>query len=72
MAEVKVGIIGIGNMGTSHAQDIVGEKVEGASLTAICDIDQKRLKWAKSNLGEVVSCLQLTTSPHQIVCTVFP
>ncbi|MFP4198896.1 MAG: Gfo/Idh/MocA family protein [Halanaerobium sp.] len=56
MAEVKVGIIGIGNMGTSHAEDIFQGKVQEAVLTAVCDLDQQRLEWAKSNLGQDISC----------------
>lgn len=61
MDEVKVGIIGIGNMGTSHAQDILDGKVKGALLSAICDIDQQRLEWAKSNLKENINCFSTPT-----------
>ncbi len=60
MAEVKVGIIGIGNMGTIHAQDLAKGKVKGAVLTAVCDIDNQRLEWVKSNLGKDVSCFSTT------------
>lgn len=56
MSKVKVGIIGIGNMGTSHAKDIAQGKVKGAELTAVCDIDDQRLEWAKNNLDEEIEC----------------
>ncbi|RAK05463.1 putative dehydrogenase [Halanaerobium saccharolyticum] len=56
MAEVKVGIIGIGNMGSSHARNIYQGKVKGAKLTAVCDLDEQRLQWAKTDLGEEIAC----------------
>lgn len=48
---VRVGIIGIGNMGSSHAKNIVAGKVPGIQLVSVCDIDPERIKWAKENLG---------------------
>ena len=48
---VRVGIIGIGNMGSSHAKNIVAGKVPGMQLVSVCDIDPERIKWAKENLG---------------------
>lgn len=52
MEKVRFGIIGIGNMGSSHARNLVKGDVPGAQLTAVCDINPDRLNWAKSNLGE--------------------
>lgn len=52
MDKVKIGIIGIGNMGTAHARNIVEGKVPGGKLVAVCDIKPERLKWVKHNLGE--------------------
>lgn len=54
MDTVKIGIIGIGNMGSSHAVNIKNGKVENAKLTAICDINPDRLDWAAKELGEEV------------------
>ena len=54
MDKVKIGIIGIGNMGSSHAVNIKNGKVENAKLTAICDINPDRLDWAAKELGEEV------------------
>lgn len=53
MENVRYGVIGIGNMGTSHSGWLAGGKIPGATLTAVCDIDEKRRTWAKENLPEV-------------------
>ena len=52
MDEVRLGIIGIGGMGTNHALNIVKGLVPGMRLTAVADINDARLKWAKENLPE--------------------
>ncbi len=49
--EVKIGIIGVGNMGKSHAHQILDGKVPGAKLTAICDYDQSKLDAFKDTEG---------------------
>lgn len=49
MEKVRYGIIGIGNMGKSHAIQLVNQ-IEGAELAAVCDISPERLKWAKQEL----------------------
>lgn len=54
VGKVKIGIIGIGNMGSSHAVDLYNGEVEGAVITAVCDYNTQRLKWAKERLGESI------------------
>lgn len=54
MEYIRVGIIGIGNMGTSHAKNLINNEVPGARLTAICDINPDRLKWAKEEFADQV------------------
>lgn len=49
MEKVRYGIIGIGNMGKSHAIQLVNQ-IEGAELAAVCDISPERLDWAKQEL----------------------
>ena len=44
MELVKVGIIGIGNMGGDHLKCIMGGKIEGMTVTAVCDIDAAKLR----------------------------
>jgi predicted dehydrogenase len=48
---VRIGIIGIGNMGSSHAVYLTNGEVDGAVLTAVCDTNPERLKWVKETLG---------------------
>lgn len=48
---VKIGIIGVGNMGRKHALNIKEGKVLGVRLTAICDWDLEQLQWARDNIG---------------------
>lgn len=55
MEKVRIGIIGLGNMGTGHAKYLVKGEVKGAVLTAICEPRADRLEWAKENLGEGVA-----------------
>ena len=50
-----MGIIGIGNMGHCHAENIVAGKIDGMVLTAVADIKPERLEWAKEKLGENVA-----------------
>lgn len=52
MARLKVGIIGIGNMGSSHALLLKAGKVPGVELAAVCDISPERLRWAAESLGD--------------------
>ena len=41
MENVKVGIVGIGNIGFIHAKKLYAHQVEGFTLTAICDSNPK-------------------------------
>jgi predicted dehydrogenase len=43
MEPVKLGIIGLGNMGTAHANSILAGKVPGLQLAAVCDTNADRL-----------------------------
>jgi len=43
MDKVRFGIIGVGNMGSSHAKFFLEGDVENAVLTAVCDLKQNRL-----------------------------
>ncbi len=52
MDTVRIGIIGVGNMGTAHAKRLAAGEIEGAKLGAICDINPDRLKWARETFGE--------------------
>ncbi len=47
MGKIKLGIIGIGNMGSGHASNIKNGKCPEIELVAIADINPDRLAWAK-------------------------
>ena len=39
---LKIGIVGIGNMGTAHARNIMEGKIDGLKLAAVADIKESR------------------------------
>ena len=47
MEKIKLGIIGIGNMGSGHASNIKDGKCPEIELLAIADSNPERLDWAK-------------------------
>ncbi|WP_058302094.1 Gfo/Idh/MocA family protein [Gorillibacterium timonense] len=51
---LRIGIIGIGNMGSSHASRLWDGEVKEARLAAVCDINPERLSWAESRFGAEV------------------
>lgn len=50
MNNVRIGIIGIGNMGSAHARSIFSGLIPRMTLTAVCDIAPQKLEWASANL----------------------
>lgn len=52
MEKVRVGIIGVGNMGSTHFKSVIGGKVPGLEVTAIADRRPSRLEWAASYFAE--------------------
>jgi predicted dehydrogenase len=54
MENIRIGIIGIGNMGSTHAKNIFNGEVPGAKLTAVCDINPTRLQWAKETFQDKI------------------
>ncbi len=50
MEMIRIGIIGIGNMGTTHSKNIVEGLVPRMELTAIADLKEERRTWASENL----------------------
>lgn len=53
MNNIKMAVIGIGNMGSAHSKNIFAGKVKNMELAAICDIEPSKLKWADENLPGV-------------------
>ena len=50
---IRYGIVGIGKQGSIYARFLRDNLVDGATLTAVCDIDEERREWAKENLKGV-------------------
>jgi len=53
MEKVRLGVVGYGNMGTSHCKNIAAGKVPNMELTAICDSSEKRRNAAKEKHAHV-------------------
>ena len=53
MDKVRLGIIGVGNIGSSHAKNLIEGKVNGMVLSAIADLKPERRQWAQENLPGV-------------------
>ena len=52
MKKVKIGIIGIGNMGSSHYHNILDGRVSDMDVVAVADINPQRLEFAKETLAK--------------------
>ncbi len=52
MTKVRLGIIGVGNMGSGHAANILAGKCPEIELTAVADRREARRQWAKDALPE--------------------
>lgn len=48
--KVRIGIIGMGNMGTGHTGNVLQGKCPEVDITAVADINPERLDWAKEHL----------------------
>ncbi len=55
MDKVRLGIIGIGNMGSQHAMNVCAGKCPDLKLTAVADTDPDRILWGKANLSPDVT-----------------
>lgn len=44
MEQVRFGIVGVGNMGSGHAKNLLTGKINGGILNAVCDISEEKLK----------------------------
>ena len=52
MDKVRFGVIGYGNMGSSHIRYLSADAIEGACLTAVCDNNPAKLEAAEKYLKE--------------------
>lgn len=63
MKSLKVGIIGIGNIGSAHMRCIAESKIKGMTLAALCDINTDKQK----ALTESVSALPFFTDYKKLI-----
>ena len=47
---IRLGVIGIGNMGSEHCRNLVAGKCPETALSAVADLREDRLAWAASSL----------------------
>ncbi|MDD3833143.1 MAG: Gfo/Idh/MocA family oxidoreductase [Oscillospiraceae bacterium] len=55
MDKLRLGIIGVGNMGTGHIKNILEGKCPEIDITSVADINPDRLQWATENMPEDVA-----------------
>ncbi len=53
MGKIKLGIIGIGNMGTAHCESIIEGQCPDIEIVAIADKKEDRRTWAKEHISNV-------------------
>lgn len=58
MDKVKIGIVGLGNMGTIHARYLIKGEVPNAELVAMADVRPERLKELSDEFGGRVQCFE--------------
>ncbi|MEM6802240.1 MAG: Gfo/Idh/MocA family oxidoreductase [Bacteroidota bacterium] len=56
MNKTKIGIVGLGRLGKSYAENIAF-RIRNADLVAACSLDAEELRWAKEELG-VAHCFE--------------
>lgn len=58
MEKVRLGIIGVGNMGSAHCNNLLKGEVPEIELAAVADLKESRRQWAKENLPENVQIFE--------------
>ena len=54
MEKVRFGIVGCGNMGTGHAKNFAAGKIVNGVLTAVCDVNPKKLDLFRETYGDTL------------------
>ena len=58
MNKVRLGIIGLGNMGTDHSKNLINGGAPELELAAVADLKESRRAWAKENLPDTVQIFE--------------
>lgn len=56
MDKIRLGIIGIGNMGSAHARNVAQGLCPDIALAAVADTNPERIAWARENLPKGTAC----------------
>ena len=62
MDTVRMGVIGLGNMGSAHAAYLAAGGVTGATLGAVCDTDAGRRSMIKADVAKLATVAELLSS----------
>lgn len=54
MEKLRLGVIGLGNMGSEHCRLILSDRAREVCLTCVADLRPERRRWAKDSLPEEV------------------
>lgn len=52
MKKIKLGIIGLGNIGAQHYRNVLDGKCPEIEVTAVCDINTDRFEWVRNTYAE--------------------
>ncbi len=55
MQYLRIGVIGLGNMGSEHCRMLLGDNAKNVKLSCVADLRDERREWAKSELPEDVA-----------------
>ena len=69
MNSLRLGIVGLGNMGAQHYRSITQQFVKGAEVTAVCDLDQNRLGNVASGIARFSDGLKMIESGFCLLYT---
>lgn len=64
MEYIRVGVIGIGNIGTMHATNIYQNKIQGMKLTAVCDMRESRVEFCQDTFSDIVCYTDYSSLIH--------
>lgn len=68
MAKVRVGIVGVGGMGSNHANYIYNGQIEGAELAAVADISPAALERIRAMCGDDVATFPSADEMFEAQC----
>lgn len=58
MEKVRIGVIGVGNMGSGHIKKILEGQIPKLELTAVADRQEQRRQWCKENMKEHIQIFE--------------